>query len=538
MATCSYRNSARTAGPAAISAKEHSPPQPKPVVFQRAEADHEEIRFEASKAIDGDLKTGWAHGDELGKNHVAVFETRDDVGQSGGSIWTIAIVQQRGDLGENLGRFRISVTNSPRRRGYTDTLSKRILDLLAIKPEKRSTKESGELASFYRSIAPELQAVRDQLAAARKKLDTDKITTLVMQEIPKPRKTRLFIGGSFLNLGEEVQAGVPPVLNSLAAAKPGRPLDRLALAHWLVDPENPLTARVEINRLWARHFGTGIVSTLDDFGTKGERPTHPELLDWLATEFVRQHWDMKAMHRLMVTSAAYRQSSRVSPELAQRDPQNRLLARGPRIRLEAEMVRDQALAVAGLLSPKIGGPSVMPPQPEGIWPIGAQELNSDYWVPSKGEDRYRRGLYTFWKRTTPYPSFMSFDAPSREFCVVRRPQTNTPLQALTTLNDPVYVEAAQALARRMIKDGSAAPESRARRGFRLVLARPPKKEEIERLAALYLQERERFGRDAKAAQAMAGSAAKGMSADETAELAAWTVVANVLLNLDETLNMG
>jgi hypothetical protein len=370
----------------------------------------------------------------------------------------------------------------------------------------------------------------NKLEKAKKKAEPPKLTTLVMQELPKPRMQHLFVGGSFLNPGEVVSPGVPAVLNSF----PGdQPPNRLGLAKWLVDPANPLTARVAVNRIWAQYFGSGIVLTIEDFGTKGERPTHPELLDWLATEFIRRHWDLKSMHRLIVTSATYRQSSRATPELLERDPQNRLLARGPRVRLEAELVRDQALAASGLLSGKIGGPSVMPPQPDGIW---SSPYSGDRWATATGEDRYRRGLYTFWKRTAPYPSFMSFDAPSREFCVVRRPRTNTPLQALALLNDPVYIEVAQAVARRMVAESSRSdPQARLAHGFRLCLARAPEPTESERLVSLYSQELARFRADEKAAQSMAGPVS---AADDLAERAAWTVVANVLLNLDETLNKG
>lgn len=242
------------------------------------------------------------------------------------------------------------------------------------------------------------------------------------------------------------------------------------------------------------------------------------------------------MHKLIVTSATYRQSSKVSPRLAERDPYNRLLARGPRVRLEAEMIRDQALAISGLLSRKVGGPSVMPPQPEGLWQV---VYSGDKWETSKGEDKYRRGLYTFWRRTTPYPSMVTFDAPSREFCVVRRSRSNTPLQALTLLNDPAYVEAAQALARRMMAEGGATAESRAAHGFRLCLARAPRPEELKRLVALYQTELAQYKTDTKAAEKMAnselGKAPSELSADE---LAAWTVLANVLLNLDETITKG
>jgi len=420
------------------------------------------------------------------------------------------------------------------------TLPTWFVSTISVVRENATAQQKDLRAKEYRSIAPELKPLRDRLAALQKKVDNERETTLVLQELPTPRKTHVFVGGSFLNPGDEVAPGVPAVLGSIEArtAKPQPSVypNRLVLARWLVGPDNPLTARVTVNRMWAAHFGTGIVATVEDFGTKGDPPSHPQLLDWLATELVRRGWDMKAMHRLIVTSATYRQSPRVSPELFARDPQNRLLARGPRVRLEAEMVRDQALAVSGLLSPKIGGPSVMPPMPDGIW---NSPYSGDRWSTSAGEDRFRRGLYTFWKRTSPYPSFMSFDAPSRETCVVRRSRTNTPLQALTVLNDPVYVEAAQALARRMVQP-SADPSARATYGFRLVLARRPTAAELDRLLALYRQEIERFTKDVAAARAMAGpaAAAPNASAADVAELAAWTVVANVLLNLDETLNMG
>jgi hypothetical protein len=420
------------------------------------------------------------------------------------------------------------------------------------------------------SKSPDLRKVRDQLVAAKKEINTKIAKTLVMKELPEPRETFIHIRGNFLSKGEKVERGVPEVLHDLQIANGEQP-NRLTLARWLASRENPLTARVTVNRIWEEFFERGIVATSGDFGTRGERPTHPQLLDWLACEFIEptpasaggslpdsshplydtlsKPWSMKRMHRLIVLSATYRQSAAVAPELLARDPQNRLLARGPRMRLSAEAIRDAALAASGLLSRTIGGPSVMPPQPDGIW---NSPYSGDKWQTSSGDDRYRRGLYTFWKRTSPYPSFLSFDAPSREFCVFKRPRTNTPLQALTLLNDPVYVEAAQALARRMIDEGGDATASRAARGFRLVLARKPEPAELEQLAALYESQLAHYHQDAKAAEAMAGKpggdqakdkAAKDKQPDTPAEaanfapaeLAAWTVVANVLLNLDEAV---
>jgi hypothetical protein len=318
-----------------------------------------------------------------------------------------------------------------------------------------------------------------------------------------------------------VYAGVPAALHPLPeSALP----NRLGLARWLVSAENPLTARVVMNRSWEQFFGRGIVETSEDFGSQGARPTHPELLDWLATEFVEKKWSMKAMHRLIATSSAYRQSSRVTPALLERDPNNRLVARGPRFRIEAEMVRDVTLAASGLLSRKVGGPSVFPPQPEGIWDL---PYNDDKWIDSKGEDRYRRGLYTFVRRTAPYPSLLAFDATSREACTVRRVRTNTPLQALTSLNDPAFFEAARALARRVLAEGGPAPDRRAELAFRLCVARKPTAREVDRILRWQDEQQRFFTGDQDAARKIAGTA--------DANLAAWTMVANVLLNLDETL---
>jgi hypothetical protein len=313
--------------------------------------------------------------------------------------------------------------------------------------------------------------------------------------------------------------------------------NRLGLANWIVDRENPLTARVAVNRAWESFFGRGIVETSEDFGTQGSPPSHPELLDWLATEFLQQEWRTKAIHKLIVTSATYRQSSAAAATLQERDPDNRLFARGPRFRMEAEMVRDTVLAASGLLSRKVGGPSVFPPQPDGIWDI---PYSSEKWTPSEAEDRYRRGLYVFIRRSAAYPSFMTFDATSREHAVVRRVRTNTPLQALTTLNDEAYFEAARALAARVLREtppsaGSerAVAGGRASYAFRLVATRTPAPAEVDRIVASYTSQLERFRKDPEAAaRTIKGYAVADISA---AEQAAWTLVANALLNLDEAL---
>ena len=312
-------------------------------------------------------------------------------------------------------------------------------------------------------------------------------------------------------------------------------MNRLALARWLVDANNPLTARVAMNRIWEQYFGHGIVETVGDFGAQGDPPTNPELLDWLAVEFMQTGWNLKAMHKMIVLSAAYRQSSRTTPELLERDPDNRLLARGPRVRLEAETIRDQALGVAGLLSHKLGGPSVMPPQPEGLWQV---VYSSDQWATSPGEDQYRRGLYTFWRRTNPYPLMTAFDGPTREYCVLKRSRSNTPLQALNTLNDPAFIAAAQGFARRIAARPGGA-RARIVYAMHTCLSRMPSPQETQRLLALFESELEHFRSDAKAAEKMAASElGPPKNGEKLDELAAWTVVANVLLNLDETITKG
>ena len=369
-----------------------------------------------------------------------------------------------------------------------------------------------------------------QIADLRKQ-EPKIVTTMVMQERVEPRVTRLHTRGDFLQPGEVVTMGVPASLHELP--KEHKP-NRLTFARWLVDERNPLTSRVTMNRVWQSYFGRGLVRTTEDFGTRGERPTHPELLDWLASEFQARKWSLKAMHRLIVHSATYQQWSRVKPKLLERDPDNLLLARGPRFRVDAEVIRDSALRASGLLSSKIGGPSVFSPQPPGVTALSYGALK---WTDATGEDRYRRGLYTFLKRTTPYAAFMVFDATSREACIVRRNRSNTPLQALTTLNDVVFIEAAQALAQRVMKEGGSQPEGRVEYAFRLCLTRLPEQDEIDTLMTLWEAERQRFDEDAeRAAQVALGDAKKKAPEGlDMSELAAWTVVSRVLLNLDEAI---
>lgn len=373
-----------------------------------------------------------------------------------------------------------------------------------------------------------------QLAELKKKLESVKpYTTPIMRELAddKHRVTHVQVRGNWLNKGKEVSAGVPELFHALPE---GATADRLDLARWLVDRKNPLTARVIVNRFWDQLFGQGLVATAEEFGSQGTPPTHPGLLDHLAIEFMEHDWNVKWLLKEIVSSATYRQSAQATDELLEKDPANKLLARGPRFRLSAEMVRDQALAVSGLLSRKMYGPPVNPPRPN----LGLRSAFGGLtdWTTSPGEDRFRRAIYTNWRRTTPYPSMTTFDAPSREYCEIRRVQTNTPLQALVTLNDPVYIEAAQSLARRINAEGGKSTESRIAFAVELCLARPPQEAESKALTELYRRTKNRLVDRPEDALALATDPLGPLEKNQDAtELAAWTVVGNVLLNLDEFL---
>ena len=471
---------------------------------------------------------GWAVFD--GKSQEAVFVIQNPFGFEQGTKLKIMLIHESEGNQEVAWRFRLSITTA-KHPGL-----RLMKDLLPIPSAQRTAAQKQQLAAYYRSVNPLLQPIRDRLARARKSLNSLQIpTTLVIQQRAEPRKTYVHLRGNFLHKGKRVWPDVPA---SLHPFRPGLPQNRFDLARWLVDRDNPLVARVTVNRFWQEIFGRGIVETSGDFGTRGEPPIHPQLLDWLANEFMRTGWDMKALLRLILTSATYRQSSRVTPELLERDPYNRLLARGPRFRVEAEAVRDIVLTVSGLLNRKVGGPSVFPPQPEGILQnsFGFYELKAR-WENDTDENRYRRGLYTFWKRTAPYPSFLTFDAPRREVCTVKRSRTNTPLQALTTLNDPAFVEAAVGLAQRLMIEASPGVRERATYGFRLCVSRIPEKDELTSLIALYNKALKQLKQDA--ARALVTSYELEPPEElNLRELAAWAVVSRVLLNLDETITKG
>jgi Protein of unknown function (DUF1553)/Protein of unknown function (DUF1549)/Planctomycete cytochrome C len=434
----------------------------------------------------------------------------------------------------------------------------------AVPDRERTPRMRAAMAELYGKLDPDLLKLKRAVAEHRKRAPVDPSQTVKAQtlaELHKPRPTHLLLRGDFLRPGEEVTAHTPEVLHPLHP-RGARP-DRLDLARWLVDPANPLTARVTVNRIWQRYFGRGLVATSNDMGTQGERPSHPELLDWLAGELVARSWSLKAMHRLIVGSATYRQSSRTTPDLLERDPYNTLLARQSRVRVDAEVVRDLALAASGLLNPKVGGPSVRPQQPSGVAELGY--AGSVKWKTSNGADRYRRGMYTFFQRTVPYPMLMTFDAPDSNATCTRRERSNTPLQALTLLNDPVFVECAQALARRIVRDvaphgndtvtadvatanaagtgevltdapkvdtTTADIERRVRYAFALCLAREPSAAELADMRQLYQSQLALCRDDPKAAAQLIGAQTRPTGV-EPAELAAWVVMGRTLLNLDE-----
>jgi hypothetical protein len=410
----------------------------------------------------------------------------------------------------------------------------------ALSSTKRSKDQKDRLREYFLTHdAPDqirmTYADLKTLQSRKKQLDKLVPTVMVMQEMEKPRDTFILGRGDYRNHLDKVTPAVPAALPPLPK---GAPLNRLGLAQWLVDPSHPLTARVAVNRYWQMYFGTGLVKTTEDFGSQGEAPSHPGLLDWLATEFIHTGWDIRAMQRLIVTSAAYRQASRVTPELLEKDPENRLLARGPRFRLQAETIRDNALAISGLLHEQIGGPSVFPYQPKGLWEETAygDVYSAQTYSPGAGADLYRRSMYTFWKRTSPPPSLNTFDAPDREKCTARRARTNTPLQALALMNDPTYVEASRALAQRMILEAGRDPAARINFAFRLATARKPSTKERQVLRDLAEREFGGYQRNHDAALKLLRVGEVKFNAKlDPAELAAWTTVASVILNLDETI---
>jgi hypothetical protein len=409
--------------------------------------------------------------------------------------------------------------------------------LVKVPVEKRTKEEKEQLAMALLGPLPEYaKAIEDKgkAQATLTGIENDPAnTTMVMEELPKPRDTFVLVRGEYDKHGDKVQPGVPAILNPFPK---GAPNNRLGLAEWIASPDNPLTARVRVNRLWEKFFGVGIVKTSENFGVQAEWPSHPELLDWLATEFVAKKWDMKAIQKEIVMSATYRQSSNTTPALVERDPENRLLARGPRFRLSAEQVRDQALAVSGLLSPKIGGRSVKPYEPKDLW-AGNLFGNLATYTQDAGDNLYRRTVYTFLKRTAAPANQMVWDMPSREFCVVKRSRTNTPLQALDAMNDETYVEASRVLAERMVKQGGNDPAQRIAYAFKAATCRAPTGAELKILQEVLATQLAHYQKDPAAAQKLVSvGATPPDKAIAAPELAAYTMTASTILNLDEVIN--
>jgi hypothetical protein len=494
-------------------------------------------------AIDGKNETAWGIDAGPGRRNQprkAVFTTSQNVARPRGTVVTFRLTQRHGGwnsddrMNNNLGRFRLSVCGDG--SAVADPLPQQVRDILNVPRRKRTPEQDAAVFSYWRTTIPEWQEANAWIEDLWQGWPRG-TTTLALEQRDEPRETHVLKRGDFLRPGKKVIAGVPEFLHPLA--NPKAPGNRLTLARWLVDRRSPTTARVFVNRVWQAYFGTGIVATPEDFGLQGEKPSHPELLDWLAVEFMEgspQPWSIKHLHRLIVTSATYRQSSRVTPGLLEKDPHNRLLARGPRLRVDAEIVRDIALSASGLLDPKLGGPSIYTPAPAFLFkpPASYGPFN---WVDAQGSDRYRRALYTFRRRSTPYPMLQNFDAPNGDFSCVRRNRTNTPLQALTTLNEPIFMDCARALAARALKEGGKSDAERLTYAFRLCVSRTPDDAEKATLTALLDKERRRIGSGAFSAVEVAtgrrdAPILDGLRADE---LATYTIVARVLLNLDETV---
>ncbi|MEE3369787.1 MAG: PSD1 and planctomycete cytochrome C domain-containing protein [Planctomycetota bacterium] len=499
------------------------------IVLHSAQADFSQANYPVAGAVDGNPKTGWAIAPQFGKPHRATFLTRNAVGDAHGTLLKFVMDQHHG-ASRTIGRFQLfAMTGDP----ATLQLPAEVITILSGDRQTRTKAQQERLESYYLSQDPMLTKLKQRQNSIQQQLDKIQAdSTLVMVEQETPRPTRILRRGNFLDPGAEVAAGTPRALHAMGS---GLPANRLGLARWLASSENPLTARVTVNRWWAEIFGRGLVETSEDFGSQGEAPTHPELLDLLAREFVLGGWSTKRLHRWIVSSATYRQQSRLSVELLQRDPRNIWLARAPRFRLPAELIRDQALSIAGLLANNMGGPAVYPPQPDGIWRHVGR--NAPKYKTSSGANRFRRGVYVVWRRSAPYPSFTSFDAPDRTSCTVRRSVTNTPLQALTLLNDPAYTEIALALAKRIVREAASGPlEKQLEYGFRLCLTRLPRQRERTYLAELFRTQRERFVTEPDRARDLLGN--RDLSQAAAAELAAWFYVASVLLNLDEVITKG
>jgi hypothetical protein len=502
----------------------------KPVELAAVRSDFDQPGWPLTAALDGKDDTGWGTWPQVGKAHEAIFEVRTAFGYRPDRLLSFRL-QFRSKFRQHvIGRFRLSITNLP--AALLRPISEEVKTALAIEVGQRTEAQKKVIADFYLGSEPRLVAATrkaDNAKGAREKAEREAPRTMVMRERGEPRDTFILVKGAYDKFADKVEHGTPAFLPALP---PDAPKSRLALARWLVSPEHPLTARVTVNRYWQMFFGRGLVKTVDDFGVQGEKPTHPELLDWLARNFIESGWDVKALVRLIVTSATYRQSSVVPPGMAERDPENKLLARGARFRLPSWMLRDQALAASGLLVEKVGGPPVKVYQPANIWEdatFGQIKFTQDH-----GEALYRRSLYIFWRRIVAPTLF--FDTASRQQCAVKTGRTNTPLHALITLNDITYIEAARALAERMLKQGGDSDAARIAYGFLLCTAAAPKEREAIILASALARFRQQYSTDEAAARSLiATGESKPDASFPVSELAAHTSLALLLLNLDETL---
>ncbi|HMV83517.1 MAG TPA: PSD1 and planctomycete cytochrome C domain-containing protein [Blastocatellia bacterium] len=492
-------------------------------------------------AIDGKDETAWGIDAGPGQRNVprnAVFVAEAPVNLEGEFLLTFYLKQNHGgwnsddNQNNNLGRMRVSVTTA--KDAVADPLPANVREILSIPRDRRSEAQTQTVFGYWRTTVADWKADNERIAALWQQ-HPEGSSQLVYNERSEMRPTYTLKRGDFLKPDKQIEPGVPAFLNPLPADAPN---NRLGLAKWMTDRQAPTTARTAVNRVWQTYFGTGLVATSEDFGKQAEAPSHPELLDWLAVEFMEKGWSLKHIHRLIVTSAAYRQSSKVTPELMQRDPYNRLLARGARLRVEAESVRDIALLTSGLLNAKVGGPSVFPPSPEFLY-LPPASYGPKPWAEEKGENRYRRAIYTFRYRSVPFPVLQTFDAPTADISCVRRARSNTPLQALATLNETLFLEAARALALKTVKEGGTTDAEKLTFAFRRVLSRQPTAAELNELLALKTRQLERFATGELNPWNLAtNDPDKSFSLPKGArmeELAAWTAVSRVLLNLDEAI---
>jgi hypothetical protein len=491
-------------------------------------------------AIDGVDETAWSGDIGPGRSnvpHQAVFVLEKPIEVAAGQRITFGLVQNHGgwnsddNQNNNLGRFRFAVTSAE--NAVADPVPAAVRKILAIPAKDRTPEQVDAVFSYWRTTVDDWREMKRRLEALWQSHPRG-TTQLALIERETPRKTHRLDRGNFLAPLEEVSPGTPGFLHPLEKEKP----NRLDFARWLADRRSPTTARAIVNRIWLAYFGTGLVSTAEDLGTQGDLPTHPELLDWLAVELMENNWSLKHIHRLIVSSATYQQSAVATPELLERDQANQFLARGPRYRVDAETVRDIALAASGLLTNKIGGPSVYPPAPEFLFQPPTS-YGPKTWFYDTGPDKYRRGLYTFRYRSVPYPALETFDAPRGDVACVRRVRSNTPLQALTTLNEALYLEAARELAKRVVSEGGREDDKRIEYAFRRCLAREPRPEELAVLSDFLDRQKERFHADGADPWALLTDEKEEkpeLPANATApELAAWTALSRVVLNLDETI---